>query len=206
MKNAIVLFLFLTQKNSVSFSKRDLHWHWFPPHAGAAGVQFCRPICKELNKSCQWSGLVLIKSFAAEAQGGRNIWCEEQTTGKSVQVGTRWPLTHAFMCVHTCKQLPSNICACVVCRLGAHVFVWAEEERVSREDLGLLEKLMQWKATLPFVCLAWRGTERPQVGLNIPLGWRRGRQLALRKGHTVDLWTHQKARIGFLRPQGMHGN
>lgn len=27
MKNAIVLFLFLTQKNSVSFSKCDLHWH-----------------------------------------------------------------------------------------------------------------------------------------------------------------------------------
>lgn len=79
------------------------------PHTGAAGVQFCRPICKELNKSCQWSGLFWLRVFLPKL---REEWIFD------VCPGARWPLTHAFMCVHTCKQLPSNICACVVCRLA----------------------------------------------------------------------------------------
>lgn len=81
--------------------------------------------------------------------------------------------THANTCWPTFMQ--DHACLCAVCAgspgcCGSHtfqlrMFLCESRGRIGeKEDLGLLEYLIQWKATLPFVCLAWQGTKLATSG------------------------------------------
>lgn len=113
--------------------------------------------------------------------------------------GGRVRMCREFDLVHTCSCLRARKTPAVLHSAWRLSWQHTEEE-------GVLEYPHTMKKPL---CLLFalhdRGQSSPQVGLNIPCGWRRGRQLARRKGHTVDLWTHRTGHIGFPRPLGRHG-